>query len=333
MPRIIQVGAGGWGKSWLKFINESKDWELAALVSRGGDNLERAQAEWSIPDAACFTELERALAVDADAVLVTVPHHLHAAVSTQALEAGKHVLCEKPFSDDFESAKGLVASAKAAGKKLVVGQNFRFRRGLWQMKAAARRFGGAFDSLSVAMFQSQGDSMIDWRKRQISLLLLEIMIHHVDMARFLMDSDAANVFCRAWNPSWSLSDGPASAAVVIEFANGATMNYNASWAARGQSTGWEGLWRVQCENGAARWDGKDLSIQNADGQSVGAPSVDDYPGDDRHGLLTEFARSIAEDRSSIIDGEDNLGSLSIIFAAIRSFQERRVVSIDEIAGD
>ena len=42
--KMIQVGTGGWGKSWLPFLLDSPDWELAALVSRGGANLEQAEA-------------------------------------------------------------------------------------------------------------------------------------------------------------------------------------------------------------------------------------------------------------------------------------------------
>lgn len=80
-----------------------------------------------VDDAICFESLAEALeTVDADAVLVTVPLRAHAPVAIAALNAGKHVLVEKPFAEHIPEAREVVEAAKAAGKTLMVSQNYRF---------------------------------------------------------------------------------------------------------------------------------------------------------------------------------------------------------------
>jgi predicted dehydrogenase len=61
-----------------------------------------------------------------DAIAIYTPDHLHAAHVKQALLAGKHVICTKPFIDDLSNAKELLALQKQTGKKVFVGQSSRF---------------------------------------------------------------------------------------------------------------------------------------------------------------------------------------------------------------
>lgn len=331
MLKIIQVGSGGWGQSWLQFIHESAQWELAGIVSRGGQNLENARERWNIPAERCFKELDEALRTDADAVLIVVPQHLHAEVARKAMDAGKHVLCEKPLTDSFDSSLELARMAAGRATKLGVVQNMRFRRGFWQLKQALGQLGQA-DSLSVGAFCPQNARMPDWRRVQQHPLLVELAIHHMDMARFLLDSDARSVYCRAWNPRWSITNSAADAAMFVEFENGALLTYRGSWVARACITGWEGQWRVQCENGAAVWDKDTLVVEDAERQSVPQPDVPAFPGEDRAGVLQAFGESIAANKPFATEAADNIKSLAIVFAAIRSANEGREVAIQEMLG-
>lgn len=327
--RAIQIGAGGWGDSWLSFLDQAPDWKLAGLVSRGGSSLQNAQEKWSIPDDHCFKDIERALDVDADVVIVTTPHHLHVEQIKQAVDAGKHVLCEKPLADSFADAKEAVAYAKANDRILAVSQNFRYREGLWQLKAAGQGAAGPVNSLGIELVQHHW-AQPEWRIKQSSPILMEIMIHHVDMTRFLLGSDAKSVFCRAWNPPWAETKGPCVTTCIVEFESGTNLSYNGSWAARGDVGTWEGSWRVQFENGSARWNGEDLAFEGHGDTSLEAPEAEDFPGKDRLGVLKDLADAIDGKKTFPTDGEDNLKSLGIIFAALKSAQENRVVEMSEI---
>jgi xylose dehydrogenase (NAD/NADP) len=105
-------------------IEASERGVLAAVASR---DLARAQAyaaEWQIPQA--FGSYEAMLDSDViDAVYISLPNHLHAEWSIKALEAGKHVLCEKPFAISLDEVDAMIAKADETG--LALAEAFMYR--------------------------------------------------------------------------------------------------------------------------------------------------------------------------------------------------------------
>lgn len=76
--KIIQVGCGYWGESWLRFIAEDPQAELAALVSNRESDLKAAKEKQGLTDGQCFMDYEEALQkAEADLVLIVVPHSSH----------------------------------------------------------------------------------------------------------------------------------------------------------------------------------------------------------------------------------------------------------------
>src|SRR5687767_7463472 len=87
----------------------------------------RAEALAARSGAAVFTSLDEALAADAfDAALVMVPHHLHEEVATDVLDAGRHLLLEKPIAHTVESAERLLAVASSVDVVFQVAENAQF---------------------------------------------------------------------------------------------------------------------------------------------------------------------------------------------------------------
>src|SRR5438309_2083217 len=102
--RIVQVGVGpsGIGTTWLQAIQESPDWTLAGVVDTVAEHRAIAAERAGLTPEQCFGNIAgavRALAPAAVAVVVSSP--FHAALCTQALQAGVHVVVEKPFTTDF----------------------------------------------------------------------------------------------------------------------------------------------------------------------------------------------------------------------------------------
>lgn len=62
---------------------------------------------------------------DVDVVVVSTPTHLHAEISQGAMEAGKHVLCEKPLAPSVDECRAMIATARARGVRLMTGFNHR----------------------------------------------------------------------------------------------------------------------------------------------------------------------------------------------------------------
>ncbi|MFB0562025.1 MAG: Gfo/Idh/MocA family protein [Candidatus Lokiarchaeia archaeon] len=73
-----------------------------------------------------YNSLEEFLQSDIEAVLIVVPHYLHAPLTKAAAEAGKHVLCEKPMATNLEECDEMIAATKKAGVKFMIAENHRF---------------------------------------------------------------------------------------------------------------------------------------------------------------------------------------------------------------
>src|SRR5699024_7116635 len=78
-------------------------------------------------DARAYTDYKELIADDAiDVISVCLPNNLHAPVSIDSLNAGKHVLCEKPMATSREEAEQMIEAAEKNGKKLMIAHNQRF---------------------------------------------------------------------------------------------------------------------------------------------------------------------------------------------------------------
>ena len=73
-----------------------------------------------------YTDLNKFLQSDIDAVLIMVPHYLHEEMVTKSAEAGKHVLCEKPMATTLEGCDQMINATKKAGVKFMIAENHRF---------------------------------------------------------------------------------------------------------------------------------------------------------------------------------------------------------------
>ena len=339
--KIIQVGSGGWAKGWLEFIHAGPDFELTALVSRGGSSLEEAKAKYTLEDSQCFSDFSQALKLDCDVVIIDLPHRLHLEYAMEAVRAGKNVLIEKPLCESMEEAMHFAEFMRGRQERAWVSQNFRFRKPLWQMKASMGPAGigtlqWADVSLRLGMSGRRDDpaaawQRVSWRQEQASLLFLESAIHHFDMMRFLSGSNAASVYAAAWTPDWGGTDTPLSTMAVLEFESGFKANYSASIRSIGFETGWQGNWLLQTDAGAVRWEhGGEARLEMGDGAPGKLAENFYFAGQDRGGVLNELERQLRGEPGAVPDVKDHLNSLAISFAALKSMKEQRKVLLSEI---
>ena len=123
---MIKVGLIGCGKiGQVRHLPEyaaHPDCKITALYDI---NLERAKELAVKYGATAYDSVEALLASDVEAVSVCSSNTSHAEITIAALKAGKHVLCEKPMATTLEDSEAMVAAAKEAGKRLMIGQNQR----------------------------------------------------------------------------------------------------------------------------------------------------------------------------------------------------------------
>jgi predicted dehydrogenase len=336
--RILQVGAApsGIGTAWLRSIQEAPDWTLAGIVDARADHLRMAAERAGLSSAQCFATMgEATTALEFDACALIVPSPLHGTLCEQALEAGKHVIVEKPFATDFAQARVLSERAEQRGLRIMVDQNYRYVAQMGTLRRAVRE-----KIAGVPVFVAVSFDCLWWPGRpyqwdMADTMLLEMAVHHFDSLRYILGAEARMANGRTWRPSWTRYQGDTFVECLFEFDGGIRVAYHGSLESPGARTPWQGIWRVECSDGALHvadmGSGYGVYVSH-DPDSVERiePLAEDGVSQDSSILWTlhEFATALQEGRRPQSDARDNLRTLAIAFAVSRSSAERRSVDID-----
>ena len=337
--RIVQVGAGLWGRSWAELVARAPGFRLAAVVDAGREARTWAAETLGVPT---FTRLERALAaVPADAVLVVSPPATHRPLAEEAFAAGRHAIIEKPLAPTIEDAAAIESAARAHERIAMVSQNYRFRR---QSRALGRLVReGALGDLRAIRIEFRRDmrnrwiSPRDWRGRMPHPLLLDMSIHHVDLVRSITGGEVVEVDARGWPVGDSPFRHDPSAAALLTLAGGTIVSYYGTWGeALGRETSWNGDWELVGSKARATWTGGvddalrgTVALEPYGGarQRVRTPAL---PALDRLGVLHEARRAIREGNEPECSTADNLRTLATIVALARSTELRAPVRVDPV---
>ena len=209
--RIAVIGAGYMGSFHAAKFAASAEAELVGVV-----DTDRARADALAQKLGCAAETDyRSLLPRLDAACIAVPTEQHHAVARACLEAGLHVLVEKPLARSLAEADALLALARAKGRVLQVGHLQRFNPAFQALAA----HGGPplfIDIERLAPFKARGTD-VD--------VVLDLMIHDLDLvlalARAPVEQLSASGFC-------VLTDAIDIANARIEFADGCIASVSAS---------------------------------------------------------------------------------------------------------
>jgi predicted dehydrogenase len=340
--RVIQVGLGGFGRSWADVAMRVDGVQLVAGVDPFPAAQEWAREHFSsrVP---LFSAIETALAqVECDAVLVITPPVTHHAVVTTALQAGKHVLVEKPLAMTIAEAEDLIALADRAGKTLMVSQNYRFRRPI----RAAQAFiaSGKLGSLIAvhADFRRHTGTMFgegNFRYSMMHPLVHDMSIHHFDMLRALTGLNVETVDARSWKSPETWYENDPTVTALMDLDGGVPFTYQGDWAARPSlpDTSWNADWTFK---GTTGW----LTISgDPDDAQRGTVTFEPYDGErreieqpelalaDRDGSLAAFAEAIRAGTEPETVAADNVKSLAIVLACVASIERGGPVSMAELS--
>ena len=137
MTGVVIVGTGFGCITHLRALRAA-GFEVLALVGRDPEKTKDRARRFDVPHG--LTSLTDALALtDVDAVSIATPPHTHAAITLEAIAAGKHVLCEKPFARDANEARRMLDAAEAAGIVHLLGTEFRWATGQASMARVVER--------------------------------------------------------------------------------------------------------------------------------------------------------------------------------------------------
>ena len=248
--KIGIIGCGGIANNkHMPALAKIDEVEMVAFCDIVEERAKKAAEDFGTPDAKVFTDYKELLKLDLDVVHVLTPNRQHSFITVDALESGKHVMCEKPMAINSEEAKKMLDAAKRTGKKLTVGYQSRFRPDSRYLKKCCEA--GDLGEIYYARAQAvRRRAVPTWgvfldAENQGGGPLIDIGTHALDLTLWMMDNyepqmvvgstfrkladtkDAANAW-GSWDPEkFTVED---SAFGFIKMKNGATIYLESSWA-------------------------------------------------------------------------------------------------------
>ncbi|MBP5156036.1 MAG: Gfo/Idh/MocA family oxidoreductase [Clostridia bacterium] len=250
--RLGIIGCGGIanGKHLPSLKAFKNDVELVYFCDIIRERAEKAAKEYGTPDAKVCEDYKELLADKSiDVVYVLTPNRSHSIITVDALEAGKHVMCEKPMAINAAEAKKMVDAAKRTGKKLTIGYQNRNRPDSLYVKQEADNgtFGEIYFAKAIALRRravpTWGVFMNEYE--QGGGPLIDIGTHALDLTLWCMNNYKPR-FCVGttyhkladkfptgnawgdWKPGDLTVEDSAFGFIVME--NGATIILESSWA-------------------------------------------------------------------------------------------------------
>ena len=188
MTRIGVIGAGKWGKNHLRIFSQLENCKLIGLADVNPEKEELAKQH----NTQFFNDYKEMLHL-VDGVSVVVPTDLHYGVVKECLNAGKHVLVEKPITLSSERAKELVEIAKEKNLVLSVGYLFRFNPAVIELKKRLKERSGKIQYITSRYIHSSNPPRAD------SGVVFNLGIHMIDILNFVLGKKPKKVYCKCTN--------------------------------------------------------------------------------------------------------------------------------------
>ncbi len=245
-PSKIRIGVIGLGMGVAHIEGYLKHpaAEIAAIADVDATRLQAVGDKYNISgryaDAAKMLRRE-----SLDVVSVATPNVFHKPLTVQALQAGCHVLCEKPMAMSAREARDMLAAARKARKRIMINFSFRFTEQSWALKQQVESgiLGDIYFGRTIWLRRRGMPHFGGWfgqKAKSGGGPLIDLGVHRLDLALWLMGypkpvwvmgstyNPIASRLARAQGKSYDVED---LAVGMIKFDNGATLEVEASWAA------------------------------------------------------------------------------------------------------
>lgn len=328
MVNIAIVGAGGIAGKHVDCLQRIPNARIVGVIDI---KRERAEAMAAANNAMVYDNLEDCLR-EVDLVYILTPPSFHRTLAVKAINAGKHVVCEKPISSTLKDAEIMVKTAREAKVKLMIAFNMRFRTGFGRLKKIfdSGELGNlvSFWSQRIGMGVGQG---YNWRTDPELMcgMSIESLSHDIDLIRWIA-GDIVDVRANILASRADLPGFDNNANVVFSLANGGTAIIHASWSSHLgiNSRGIVGTNGTAFVEGPGLWDLMNLHWQTEDMASEMIEIIDEpldicsYLAENRH-----FIDCIMNDIQPTVTGEDGLAALRVSHAILASHRDKMVISL------
>lgn len=281
--RVGIIGCGGIAEGkYMPSLAKLNNVEMVAFCDIVKEKAEKASQKYGRKVAAVYVDYKELLKDKTiDVIHVCTPNKSHADITIDSLEAGKHVICEKPMAKSAADARKMNEAAKRTGKKLSIGYQNRFRADSQYLHKVCRR--GDLGEIYFAKAHAiRRRAVPTWgvflnEDQQGGGPLIDIGSHALDLTLWMMDNykpksvmgniyhklgkrkDAANAW-GAWDPEKFTVEDSAFGFITME--NGATIILESSWALNILQEGEARTTLCGTEGGADMQDGLRINGEN-----------------------------------------------------------------------
>ena len=266
-----------------------------------------------------------------DAVIIATPTDLHATQVEQAARAGKAIFCEKPIDLDVGRVRACLKVVEQTGARMQIGFNRRFDREFLELRAQIRA--GAVGEVEMVQITSRDHAPppIEFVKRSGGMFR-DMMIHDLDMARFLVGEEFTEVFATGSvliDPAFAAAGDIDTATATLKTASGKIVVITTN---RRASYGHDQRAEVHGSKGMA-------AIGNRRATSVSTADRDGYHTEPLlASFMVRYAEAYRQELTAFVEalesgsalsptGEDGLRALELADAAVRSMETGRVVRL------
>lgn len=322
--------------------------ELAAWYNRTRSKAEQLAGQYGGKVCGSMEEL---LAMDLDAVSVCTANRAHAHDTILALRAGKNVLCEKPMDITPENCIAMTEEAEKSGKLLMIAQNQRFSSAHVKARELIRNgaigkilsFDTKFGHSGPERWTGTDDTWF-FRKSAAGMgVLADLGIHKTDLVHYLVGEPITSVYAHTATldkkyPNGELIDVEDNAWCIYKMDSGITGTMHVSWTDYGTEYnsivvhGTEGTIRcyddreysliLETSDGKQQFLSTEGMLTNTD-QTVGTGKTRNS------GVIDEFVDCLITGKECRCTAEESLKAMRVIFAAMKSSEEDRMISIPE----
>lgn len=350
MQKIAIIGTGGISRAHIQgYLKFSDRCQIVALVDIYPEKAEEKKRQYRLNDAKVYSSHSDILSdKNIDVFDICTPPYVHAEIAIDALNAGKHVLCEKPMAASLQECDAVIAAAKSSGKTLsIIAQN-RFTDAFWRLKAVIDSgVAGKICHAQVDSFWWRGRSYYDlwWRgtwEKEAGGCTLNHAVHHVDAIQWMLGypSEVVSMITNAAHENAEVED---LSAAIFRYDSGALTQLTASVVHHGEDQ------KIVIQGEKARisapWD-KYASISGSNGFPIEERdtecekqldelyrSVPKLAHTLHAGQIDNFLHALETGTTPLVDGVQGKRALELITAIYKSAITRAYVSLPIGADD
>jgi len=334
---MVRFGIAGFGlhavKRLMPGFAKAKRSRVTALSRRSMAAARDSAAEYKIP-LGFDSVAAMAASPEVDAVLVTTPNASHLVDVLAAIDAGKHVLCEKPMAMNADECRQMVEAARRRGVVFGVAHVFRFDESVLRFRELLKsgKIGKAIFARSEFSFLADPSHPRKWLYDSAIAgagPIFDIGVHCIDTLRFVLNDEVTRVSASAASDERS-GDVESAASLTLEFSRGTIgtvlVSYRAAYRTPLELVGDSGVIRAEDALNVEhpieiqlQREGKVVETTTVSNQSVYALQVD------------AFADAVEGKSRFPIPGEEGWQNQEVLDAAMRSLRTGKSENLPRVS--